>query len=87
MIQETRPLAHPDYGLDAPALVRGFLHGGAALIALGLALRAWAPYRIATIIGSILLLPGAIFFIESILMIGSSRDGKLRERDRLLDGL
>jgi ubiquinone/menaquinone biosynthesis C-methylase UbiE len=68
-------------------MVRGFLLGGAALIALGLALRAWAPYTFATILGTILLLTGAIFLIESVLMIWSSRYGKLHERDRLLDGL
>jgi SAM-dependent methyltransferase len=87
VIQETRRLARADYGLDAPALVRSFLLGGAALIALGLALRAWVPYTIATIIGTILLWPGAIFFVEGILMIWSSRYGKLHERDRLLDRL
>ena len=87
MAHSIQPVRRADYGLDAPGLVRGFLLGGAALIALGLAARVWAPNTIVFIIGSILLLPGAIFFVEGILMVWSSRVGKFHERDRLLDGL
>ncbi len=87
MAHSIQPVRRANYGLDAPGLVRGFLLGGAALIALGLAARVWAPNTIVFIIGSILLWPGAIFFGEGILMVWSSRVGKFHERDRLLDGL
>jgi arsenite methyltransferase len=87
MAHSIQPVRRANYGLDAPGLVRGFLLGGAALIALGLAARVWAQNTIVFIIGSILLWPGAIFFVEGILMVWSSRVGKFHERDRLLDGL
>jgi SAM-dependent methyltransferase len=76
----------PDYGLDAPNLVRSFLIVGFLLLAVGLALvlltRDWL-----TAVGSISFTFGVIFTIEGFLMIWSSRYGKLRARDRLLDGL
>ena len=78
----------PDYGLDAPNLVRLFLIGGPLLLAVGLALvflslsTDWL-----TAFGSIAFTFGLIFTIEGLLMIWSSRYGKLRARDGLLDGL
>ena len=76
----------PDYGLDAPNLVRFFLIGGFLLLALGLALVLLSTDWL-TAVGSIVFTFGVIFTIEGLLMIWSSRYGKLRARDRLLDGL
>src|SRR6516162_10670607 len=76
----------PDYGLDAPNLVRFFLIGGFLLLALGLALVLLSTDWM-TAVGSITFTFGLIFTIEGLLMIWSSRYGKLRARDRLLDGL
>src|SRR5215471_12883106 len=76
----------PDYGLDAPKLVRFFLIGGALLLAVGLAL-VFLSTDWLTAVGSIALTFGVIFTLEGLLMIWSSRYGKLRARDRLLDGL
>jgi len=76
----------PDYGLDAPNLVRFFLIGGALLLAVGLAL-VFLSTDWLTAVGSIALTFGVIFTLEGLLMIWSSRYGKLRARDRLLDGL
>ena len=88
MIQETRPQARPDYGLDAGARPGPRLSARRrAPIALGLALRAWVPYTIATTIRNYPAVAGRIFFVEGILMFWSSRYGKLHERDRLLDRL
>jgi len=75
-----------DYGLDAPNLVRLFLIGGLLLLAVGLALVLLATDWL-TAVGSIAFTFGVIFTIEGLLMIWSSRFGKLRARDRLLDGL
>jgi SAM-dependent methyltransferase len=76
----------PDYGLDAPNLVRFFLIGGFLLLALGLALVVLSTDWL-TAVGSITCTFGVIFMIEGLLMIWSSRYGKLRVRDHLLDGL
>ena len=74
----------PDYGLDAPNLVRLFLIGGFLLLAVGLALVLLSTDWLTTV-GSIAFTFGLIFTIEGLLMIWSSRYGKLRARDRLLD--
>ena len=76
----------PDYGIDAPNLVRLFLIGGFLLLATGLALILLSTDWL-TAVGSITFTFGVIFTIEGLLMIWSSRYGKLRAGDRLLDGL
>jgi ubiquinone/menaquinone biosynthesis C-methylase UbiE len=76
----------PDYGLDAPNLVRLFFIGGLLLLAVGLALVLFSTDWL-TAVGSITFTFGVIFTIEGLLMIWSSRYGKFRARDRLLDGL
>jgi arsenite methyltransferase len=87
MAHTLEPAGRADYGLDAPGLVRGFLLGGAALIAAGVALIAWRPAAIVAIGGGILTSIGAVFAVEGLLMTWSSRVGKFHERDKLLDGL
>jgi arsenite methyltransferase len=80
----------PDYGLDAPGLVGGFLLGGPALFASGYFLLEWAtPRHIGPLIGISysMFYCGIVLFIESLLLMGSSYYGKFRARDRLLDGL
>src|ERR1700677_3995417 len=80
----------PNYGLDAPGLVRGFLFGGPALVALGYFSLEWAtPRNIGPLIGISysMFYCGIVLFIESLLLMGSSYYGKFRARDRFLDGL
>jgi arsenite methyltransferase len=79
----------PDYGLDAPGLVRGFLSGGPALCAAGYFLISWSKAHFAPLIGFgyAAFYTGIVFFLESFLLMGSSYYGKFRARDRLLDSL
>jgi SAM-dependent methyltransferase len=80
----------PDYGLDAPGLVRGFLFGGPALFAVGYFSLEWATPRnfgLLIGIGYSMFYCGIVLFIESFLLMGSSYYGKFRARDRLLDSL
>ena len=80
----------PNYGLDAPGLVRGFLFGGAALFAVGYFSLAWStPRNIGPLIGISysMFYCGIVLFSESLLLMGSSYYGKFRARDRLLDSL
>jgi arsenite methyltransferase len=80
----------PDYGLDAPGVVRGFLLGGPALFAVGYSFLEWAiPRNIGPVIGISysMVYCGIVLFVESLLLMGSSYYGKFRARDRLLDSL
>jgi SAM-dependent methyltransferase len=72
-----------DYGLDAPALVRGFALGGAALVALAVAVALIGTPDVPELLG----LAGVMLLATSAAMLHSSRRGKLIERDRLLDRL
>jgi len=76
-----------NYGLDAPGLVQFFLIFGGALAVAGIAMIVWRKNAIVFAIGLTLVFPGVIFFIEGLLMIFSSKIGKLKARDRLLDNL
>jgi SAM-dependent methyltransferase len=80
----------PDYGLDAPGVVRGFLMGGPALFAAGYFLLDWAKLKNFGLFigfGHAMFYTGIVLFIESFLMMGSSYYGKFRARDKLLDSL
>jgi SAM-dependent methyltransferase len=81
-------MPQPDYGLDAPKLVRKFAIRGALLIAfavvLYLANRNTSPLA-AQALASVLLCAGLGFLATSGIMVWSSRFGKLKLRDRILD--
>lgn len=84
------PQNKPDYGLDAPGLVRGFLFGGPVLAAAGYFLIDWAtPRSIGALIGigNAMFYTGIVLFIEAFLLMGSSYYGKFRARDALVEGL
>src|SRR5437899_2112096 len=81
----------PAYGLDAPNLVRMFFFGGLLLLAVGLALLLFSTGWI-TAFGYIALSVGAVFTLQALFMVWSSRYGKLQARggrawpDRLRGG-
>jgi arsenite methyltransferase len=80
----------PDYGLDAPGLVRGFLFGGPALAIAGYFMIRWAvPHRNGPLIGigNTMFFSGIVFFVEAFLLMGSSYYGKFRARDALVESL
>jgi arsenite methyltransferase len=78
-----------DYGLDAPGVVVGNAVGGAAALA-GAAI-GWAVlrrrHRAAAVLGGWLAVWGTVAVAQAGLMVRSSRAGKPKERDRLLDHL
>src|ERR1051325_11186940 len=76
-----------NYGLDAPGLVKFFLIFGLSLLVIGFAMIAWNKNRAVTSIGFALFFTGVPFFCEGWLMIYSSKMGKLRARDQLLEAL
>lgn len=72
-----------DYGLDAPGLVKGFAALGTSLLFLGIALTVVGPAS-ARRLGGMASWMGLSFAATALLMIASSRFGKLAARDRLL---
>jgi SAM-dependent methyltransferase len=77
-----------DYGLDAPGIVRNLALGGAALLGFG-AYTWWSETlgRTGHAMASIALSVGATYVVTSGLMLASSRVGKLRAREAILDRL
>jgi len=80
----------PDYGLDAPRIVRGMFSRAAWIIAIALVLyvvnHSEYPGPAARMCG-VLALIGLIFLVIGSVMVWSSRVAKLRLRDQLLDSL
>ncbi len=84
------PAGQPDYGLDSPILARSMFSRGGWTLAAGLAVwfvnRTEYPGPAAALFG-VLAAIALVFFGIGGFMIWSSRVGKLRLRDRLLDAL
>ena len=82
-------MPNPDYGLDAPKLVRRFAMRGGFLIAFAVVLyvanRNTSPGT-AQALASIFVAVGLGFLVTAGVMVWSSRVAKLRLRDRMLDG-
>ena len=76
-------IARADYGIDAPEALRNFALGGVVAVAVGLLLgrrgRSWASILASGV--------GGLMITLVMLMVASSKFGKLRLRDRLLDSL
>ena len=82
-------MSRTDYGIDAPPVVRNLAIGGVASLIVGIAaLRSLSePRWLALIIGYWGMFTGAIMLLQPILMIWSSKVGKLRMRKMLIDSL
>ena len=82
-------MARPDYGIDAPKLVKRFVVRGGSLVLFALVLwyanRASSPGT-ADALASILIAMGLGFLVVAGVMIWSSRVAKMKMRDRILDG-
>jgi arsenite methyltransferase len=74
-----------NYGLDAPKVVRAFARAGTALLVVGIVLLARTTGGGMRSLGHIGVWMGGSWTVAALLMIASSRVGKLRARDRLLD--
>ena len=75
----------PDYGLDAPGVIRNLGLGGLAFLAIALGLVFGNGQRWMSVLG--FLIAAAVLFAEVVAMIWSSRSGKFIARDRLLAAL
>lgn len=82
-------IGRADYGVDAPVVVRNLALGGLGAVLAGLALGGWVsqPAWLSTLVRIWGIAAGLSMLITSGLMLWTSRFGKLRERERLLDML
>jgi arsenite methyltransferase len=79
-----------DYGIDAPPAIRNLIIAGSVCIIAGIALRfilASAQAWISTTLLILGLLAGAGLLITAALLIWSSKIGKLKLREQLIDSL
>jgi len=82
-------MSHADYGIDAPPVVRNLVLGGVAIIVVGIAafLFLSEPPWLRYLLGYWGILAGGSMLLTSLLMVGSSKVGKLRQRDILIQSL
>ena len=90
MNKQTSPTGRPNYGIDAPGVVRRFFQMGVLGIVLGLGSifatkRAVLPW--AHIVTFPALAIGSTFLLEGAIMLWGSRVGKLRLRDKLIGSI
>jgi len=78
----------PAYGLDAPGVVRNLALGGLAALIAAIAVQ-FLPFHPAdrNIASAWFSVTAAVFFVEVAWMVYSSRVGKLRQRQILVDSL
>ena len=79
-----------DYGIDAPPVIRNLIIAGLACLAAGFVLNLLiAPFQ--AVVAAVLLIwglaAGLSMLVTAGLMVWSSKVGKLRERERLVDSL
>jgi arsenite methyltransferase len=80
-------MTKPNYGIDAPGLVRGFLVGAFILLALGIALLIFSAYLglWSKIIAGLILLFSLYLFGMFCLMNYESRIAKIVDREKILN--
>jgi SAM-dependent methyltransferase len=74
-------MSRPDYGIDAPGVIRTLFLLGAVAIAIGL----FAPLLHVRGARPTFLVVGIVFAVEAVLMLLYARFGKFRHRDRMLE--
>lgn len=79
----TKP-AKPNYGIDAPGVIRNLLVIGVLLLPLGWFVPKLRVGGVTFVIGPAALVTGFSLILEGILMIIYSKWGKFRHRDRML---
>ena len=82
-------MSRADYGIDAPPVVRNLALGGSAIILVGMAAFVFIsePRWLRYLLGYWGIFAGASMVLTSLLMVWSSKVGKLRQRDLLIQSL
>ncbi|HXD10106.1 MAG TPA: class I SAM-dependent methyltransferase [Anaerolineales bacterium] len=82
-------MSRADYGIDAPPVVRNLAVGGAAIVIVGILFFKLTsmPHLLSLIIGYWGILAGGSMVLTALLMVWSSKVGKLRQREMLIASL
>jgi len=82
-------MSRADYGIDAPPVVRNLAIGGSAIIVIGIAafLFISEPRWLMYLLGYWGIVAGGSMVVTSLLMVWSSKVGKLRQREMLIGSL
>jgi arsenite methyltransferase len=83
-IEMSTTSSKPDYGIDAPGVIRNLLLIGVLLLPVGWFVPSVRVGSITFVIGPAALFTGSALILEGILMIIYSKWGKFRHRDRML---
>ena len=78
-------ISKPDYGIDAPPLIRGLSICGIMFCAASS--KGFGSQSHNLTFSYIFLITGLLFITLAILMLYSSKSGKLKQRDKLIDSL
>jgi len=78
------PSSKPDYGIDAPGVIRNLLVIGVILLPLGWVVPQFTIASVTFVVGKAGLFTGSTLILEGFLMILYSKWGKFRHRDRML---
>ena len=74
----------PDYGIDAPGVIRNLFVIGVVLIPVGMFLPHIRIGNVILILNSMAYCTGGACLLEGVLMIVYAKYGKFRHRDRML---
>lgn len=82
-------MSRADYGIDAPPVVRNLALGGCTIILVGIAAFVFIsePRWLRYLLGYWGIFAGGSMLLTSLLMVWSSKVGKLRQRDLLIQSL
>lgn len=74
----------PNYGIDAPGVIRNLILSGLALVAFCIVVPSWKIGGVKLLFFPNLLISAAWFIVPGVLMLIYSKYGKFRHRDRIL---
>jgi arsenite methyltransferase len=74
----------PDYGIDAPGVIRNLIVCGIAVLLLGWFVPSLTIGPVTLLLGQMAIAPGISLILGGVLMIVYAKVGKFRHRDRML---
>ncbi len=84
LVKQGQSAGSPDYGVDAPGVIRNFILLGAAMMLVGFSLPSFWASPISAFLSQILIYWGGAWIVTSLLMLLYAKAGKFKHRDRML---
>ncbi len=86
-MQSTTEIKRADYGIDAPGVLRGLCIGGAIALIAGIITARASQAALTDVVSTWMLFVGLACLGTASIMLWSSKVGKFRMRDRLIDSI